>query len=77
MIQKHIVISMIAPVTVVEILMLAMLAAISPTNQAFAYSSYHKGHHSPHINKPGNGNSGRTYTTPHISKAPGRTYSSM
>ena len=40
---------MIAPVTVVGILMLAILAAISSTNQAFAYSSdhkaYYKGHH--------------------------------
>jgi hypothetical protein len=25
--------------------MLAMLAAISPTNQAFAYSSYHKAYY--------------------------------
>ena len=39
MIQKHNVISMIAPITVVGILIMAILA-----NQALAYSSY-KGHH--------------------------------
>jgi hypothetical protein len=48
MIQKHIVISMIAPVTVAGILMLAILAAISSTNQAFAYSSYHKAYYKGH-----------------------------
>jgi hypothetical protein len=48
MVQKHIVISMIAPVTVVGILMLAILAAISSTNQAFAYSNYHKAYYKGH-----------------------------
>jgi hypothetical protein len=48
MVQKHIVISMIAPVTVAGILIMAILAAISSTNQTFAYSSYKSykyGHH--------------------------------
>jgi hypothetical protein len=36
MVQKHIVISMIAPVAVLGILTLSVLAAISSTNQAFA-----------------------------------------
>jgi hypothetical protein len=48
MIQKYIVISMIAPVTVVGILMLAILAAISSTNQTFGYSSYHKAYYKGH-----------------------------
>ena len=48
MIQKDIVISMIAPLTVAGILMLAILAAISSTNQAFAYSSYHKAYYKGH-----------------------------
>jgi hypothetical protein len=36
MVQKHIVISMIAPVAVLGVLTLSVLAAISSTNQAFA-----------------------------------------
>ena len=63
---------MIAPVTVVGILMLAILAAISSTNQAFAYSSYHKayykGHHgyyksSKYTKREGNIRSSESVTT--------------
>ena len=39
---------MIAPVTVAGILIMAILAAISTTNQAFAYSSYHKAYYKGH-----------------------------
>ncbi|MGB8933820.1 MAG: hypothetical protein WCC17_01780 [Candidatus Nitrosopolaris sp.] len=72
MVHKQIVISMIAPVTVVGILMLAILAAISSTNQAFAYSSYHKayykGHHgyyksSKYTKREGNIRSSESVTT--------------
>jgi hypothetical protein len=45
---------MIAPVTVAGILIMAVLASMSSTNQAFAYSSYHKtyykGHHAYYKN---------------------------
>jgi hypothetical protein len=73
MVHKPIAISVIAPVAVAAVLMLAILATISLTNQAFAYSSYHKGHHSPGYYK----SPGRTYTKPHTSsgiggKSPGR-----
>jgi hypothetical protein len=51
MVQKHILISMIAPVAITGIL---ILAAISSADQAFAYSSYHKtyykGHHTYYKN---------------------------
>jgi len=51
MVQKHILISMIAPVAITGIL---ILAAISSADQAFAYSSYHKtyykGHHAYYKN---------------------------
>jgi len=45
MVHKPIVISLVAPIAVAWILMLATLAAISLTNQTLAYSSHHKGHH--------------------------------
>jgi hypothetical protein len=51
MVQKHILISLIAPVAITGIL---ILAAISSADQAFAYSSYHKtyykGHHAYYKN---------------------------
>jgi hypothetical protein len=40
MVQKHIARSVIAPIVVASILMLAILAAVSSADHAFAYSSY-------------------------------------
>jgi hypothetical protein len=48
MVKKPMVICLIAPISVVGILMLAILAAILSTNQAFAYSSYYKGYYKNH-----------------------------
>jgi uncharacterized protein YkwD len=65
MVQKHIIRSVIAPVVVAGILIMAILAGIS-SNQAFAYNSY-KGHHgyykSSKYGRHGNIGATKTVTT--------------
>ena len=82
MVQKHIVISMIAPVTVAGILIMAILAAISSTNQTFAYSSYHKayykGHHgyyksSKYTKREGNIRASKSVTTANAAQGASNT----
>jgi hypothetical protein len=74
MVQKPILISMIAPVAITGIL---ILAAISSANQSFAYSNYHKtyykGHHAYYKNSKYTERQGNILTSNTENQAQGAT----